>query len=160
MISQLIHIFKSTIQFIEQSVQDLSEQQMLEQPTGVPNHGMWTLGHIVHSCQGMAIELGAESWLAVNWEAQYGYGSTPSADPDRNLKKAEMLALLQDAVNRLTRILIDAKEDILTQKLPDETFPTMTHLLLQVVVGHTAYHAGQLAVWRRAMGKEPVAVFV
>jgi uncharacterized damage-inducible protein DinB len=36
----------------------------------------------------------------------------------------------------------------------------MGHLLFQVIVAHTAYHAGQLAMWRRALDKQPAAVFV
>ena len=36
----------------------------------------------------------------------------------------------------------------------------MGHLLLQVVGAHTAFHAGQLALWRRALGKPSVGVFV
>jgi hypothetical protein len=36
----------------------------------------------------------------------------------------------------------------------------MAHLLLQVVIAQTAFHAGQLAMWRRAIGKESIAVFI
>jgi hypothetical protein len=77
MITELVHTFESTLEFVEQSVADLSEQQMVEQPTGVPNHGTWTLGHIIYSYQGVAAELSAEQWLPDNWESAFGYGSTP-----------------------------------------------------------------------------------
>ena len=87
MIDELINTFERTLKFMEQSVADLSEQQMVQQPTGVPNHAAWTLGHIIYSCQGIAGELGVEE-------------------------------------------------------------------------AHTAFHAGQLAVWCRAIGKESVAVFI
>jgi hypothetical protein len=50
MVNELVHTFEATLAFIEQLVADLSEQQMVEQPTGVPNHGTWTLGHIIFSC--------------------------------------------------------------------------------------------------------------
>ena len=160
MSTELVHTFETTLKFIEQSVADLSEQQMVEQPTGVPNHGMWTLGHVIYSCQGIAAELGAEQWLPDDWESVFGYGSTPSSDLSRYPKKSEMLTLLADAARRLRQTLLAADESVLRQSLPDETLPTMGHLLLQVVVAHTAYHAGQLAVWRRAIGKQSVAVFI
>jgi hypothetical protein len=151
---------EATVKFAAQSVADIREQQMVEQPKGTPNHGTWTIGHIIHSCQGMAVELGAEPWLADNWESLFGYGSSPLPDLQHYPPKQELLALLSAAANRLSRTLLSADESVLGQSLPDDTFPTMRHLLLQVVVAHTAYHAGQLAVWRRAIGKQSVGVFV
>ena len=133
---------------------------MVEQPPGVPNHAAWTLGHIIYSCQGVAAELGAEQWLPDHWEADFGYGSTPSPDLARYPNKSEMLKILADAASRLRQTLFAASESILAQSLPDETLPTMGHLLFQVIVAHTAYHAGQLAVWRRALGKRPAAVYI
>ena len=160
MITELVHTFESTLKFVEQSVADLSEQQMVEQPTGVPNHATWTLGHIIYSCQGIAAELGAADWLPDDWESTFGYGSTPSSDLSHYPKKPEMLTLLADAASRLRKALLAANDSVLRQPLPDETLPTMGHLLLQIVAAHTAYHAGQLAVWRRAIGKQSVAVFI
>ena len=160
MTTELVHTLESTLKFVEQSVADLSECQMVEQPTGVPNHGTWTLGHIIYSCQGVAAELGVEPWLPEDWESTFGYGSTPSSDLSRYRAKSEMLAVLADSARRLGHALLAADESVLSRSLPDETLPTMRHLLSQVVVGHTAYHAGQLAVWRRAIGRPSAGVFV
>ena len=160
MMTELVDTFESTVKFIEQSVADLSEQQMVEQPIGVPNHGTWTLGHVIYSCQGMAAELGVEPWLADDWESTFGYGSEPSSDLSHYPEKSEMLTLLADAASRLRQVLLAADVSVVSKPLPDETMPTMGHVLLQVVVAHTAFHAGQLAAWRRAIGKHSVAVFV
>jgi uncharacterized damage-inducible protein DinB len=160
MIPEMLNTFRNTLKFIEQSVADLSEQQMVEQPAGVPNHATWTLGHVIYSCQGIANELAAQRWLPDDWESIFGYGSTPVSDLSRYPSKSEMLRALTDAADRLHQTLLSVSESALKQSLPDETLPTMGHLLLQVVIAHTAFHAGQLAVWRRAIGKESVAVFV
>ena len=160
MLPDLIQVFDYILQFMEQSVADLSEQQMVEQPANAPNHGTWTLGHVIFSCQGIAAELGTEQWLPDDWEARFGYGSTPSSDPSRYPDKSEMLLLLTDAANRLRHTLLATDESVLERPLPDESLPAMRHLLIQVVVGHTAYHAGQLAVWRPAIGKPPAGVFI
>jgi uncharacterized damage-inducible protein DinB len=159
-IDEMIHTFEATVRFMEQSVADLSDEQMVEQPSGVPNHGTWTLGHIIFSCQGMATELGAEPWLPEDWESLFGYGSIPRSEEKRYPPKAELQTLLAAATARLSQTVRRADSAALERPLSDEDFPTMGHLLLQVVVAHTAYHAGQLAVWRRALGKESVAVFV
>lgn len=158
MIAEMVKTFETTMKFARESVADLSEEEMVVQPAGVPNHATWTLGHIIFSCQGLAAELGAEPWLPDDWESAFGYGSEPSPEPSP--PKAEMLALLADSVDRLRQTLLAMSESALKQSLGDETMPTMAHLLLQVVVAHTAFHAGQLAMWRRAIGKESVAVFI
>jgi hypothetical protein len=160
MLSEMIAAFDYTVHFIEHSVADLSETEMVEQPINVPNHGAWTLGHVIFSCQGIAAELGTDPWLPDDWEARFGYGSTPSPDPSRYPDKSEMLSLLADAASRLRQILLAADESVLKRPLPDESLPTMGHVLIQVVVGHSAYHAGQLAVWRRAIGKASAGVFI
>jgi uncharacterized damage-inducible protein DinB len=160
MLSELIHTFDYTVDFIEQSVADLAESQMVERPKNVPNHATWTLGHVIFSCQEIAAELGAERWLPDDWEARFGYGSTPSSDPSRYPDKSEMLSLLADAASRLRQTLRSADDALVRQPLPDKSIPTMAHLLMQVVVAHTSYHAGQLVVWRRAMGKAAVGVFI
>ncbi|UCC49932.1 MAG: DinB family protein, partial [Gemmatimonadota bacterium] len=58
MIAELLNTFESTLRFMEQAVADLSQDEMVQQPPGVPNHATWTLGHVIYSCQEMAGELG------------------------------------------------------------------------------------------------------
>ena len=118
MLPTLIQVFDYILQFMEQSVADLSEQQMVEQPANAPNHGAWTLGHVIFSCQGIAAELGAEQWLPNDWEARFGYGSTPSPDPSRYPDKSEMLSLLTDAASRLRQALHAADESVLIPAQP------------------------------------------
>ena len=160
MIDELIRVFEGTVRFVEQAVEDLTDEEMVRQPPGVPNHATWTLGHVIYSCQGMATELGGAPWLPDDWEAEFGYGSTPRVEKEGYLAKARMVELLVDARARLTNTLRGVDVSVLKQSLPDGAFPTMGDLLLQVVVAHTAYHAGQLAAWRRAIGKESAGVFV
>ena len=160
MINELVHTFKSTLKFMEKSVADLTENEMVEQPKGIPTHGTWTLGHIILSCQGISVELGIEPWLPDEWESNFGYGSKPHTDMLLYPNKSGLLAMLTDSKNRLCETLLNLDMSVLGKKLPDNTLPTMGHLLLQVVVAHTAYHAGQLSVWRRAIGKPSTGVFV
>lgn len=160
MIDEMIRALEYTVRFLDQSVGDLSEEEMVEQAPGMPNHATWTLGHIIHACHAMAAELGADPWLPEDWESVFGYGSIPLPEVKEYPGKAEMQSLLADASTRLCDALRSAGASALGRRLEDEDFPTMGHILLQVIVAHTAYHAGQLSVWRRAMGKESVAVFV
>ncbi|UCC73971.1 MAG: DinB family protein [Gemmatimonadota bacterium] len=164
MIAELLNTFESTLTFLERSVADLSEEEMVRQPPGVPNHATWTLGHVIWSCQGMAGELGVDEWLPDDWTSLFGTGSTPTSVASRYPKKTELLTMLTAAADRLRDVLLAADESALGQPLPDvqvrEILPTLGHAFLQVLAAHTAFHAGQLAVWRAAIGANPVAVFV
>jgi uncharacterized damage-inducible protein DinB len=164
MIPELAACLERTVAFMRQSVADLSDEDIVAQPPGVPNHAAWTLGHVIHSCQAMAGELGVEPWLPPHWESQFGYGSSPAAVSSRHPSKAALLAALAEASDRLRIALLGMNEAALAEPLPDEAvremLPTKGHALLQIIAAHTAYHAGQLAAWRRAIGREPVAVFL
>ena len=165
MIPALVHSFDLSITFMRDVVADLSEEEMVLQPPGVPNHAQWTLGHVIHSCQAIAGELGVAPWLAGDWELRFGYGSSPDATrTSERWCKAAMLAALADGSSRLRAALLATDESRLGDELPDEnvreTLPTLGDAMLQVVCAHTAFHAGQLAAWRRAIGRRPVGVFI
>ena len=163
MLPQLVASFDHAVAFIEDQVADLSDEELRLQPPGAPNHAAWTVGHVVHSCQEIAGEIGVERWLPGDWEARFGYGSMPAPDGSTAVSKAALLAALHDARDRLRVALGALDARALAAPLPhDEArhlFPTLGHALLQVVVAHTAFHAGQLAAWRRAIGRAPVGVF-
>jgi hypothetical protein len=165
MIPQLVACLDRSVAFIQGLVTDLSDAEMLLQPAGVPNHASWTLGHVIQSCQAIAVELGVVPWLPDDWESRFGCGSSPaSPTTSQEPAKAALLAALADAADRLRVALLATDEGKLGDPLPDEKMreilPTVGHALVQVVAAHTAFHAGQLAVWRRAIGRAPVGVFI
>lgn len=164
MIPELVGCFERTVDFLQKSVADLSDEDIVLQPTGVPNHAAWTLGHVIYSCQAMAGELGVPPWLPADWESRFGYGSSPTAVVSQRPSKAALLTALGEASKRLRAALLGMDQISLAEPLPDEQarelLPTKGHALLQVVAAHTAYHAGQLAVWRRAIGRPSAGVFL
>jgi len=164
MITQMTGTLEYTLDFIRQQIADLSDEELVLQPTGAPNHAAWTLGHIILSCQAIVIELGKEANSSAEWEARFGYGTRPNPTVSENLSKSELLADLAETSDRL-QATIQALDTRFLDGPPSEgemrkMFPTKGHELMQVVVAHTAYHAGQLAAWRRAIGRAPVGVFV
>jgi hypothetical protein len=164
MIPELAACFDRSLIFMRELVADLTDEEMVLQPTGVPNHGAWTLCHIVFSCQQIAAELRVAPWLPVDWESRFGYGSSPDPTPSTYSAKVGVLAALDDAGRRLRSALLAIDEGTLARPLPDEKareiLPTLADALLQVVAAHTAFHAGQLAAWRRAIGRQPTGVFI
>jgi hypothetical protein len=164
MVPELVSCFEHTVAFMQESVADLSDEDIVLQPLGVPNHAEWTLGHVIYSCQAIGGEIGVEPWLPREWESQFGYGSSPAAVISQHPGKAALLAALGEASRRLRTALLGIDETVLAERLPDEgirdMLPTKGHALLQIVAAHTAFHAGQLAAWRRAIGRQPVGVFL
>ena len=164
MIPELVACFDRTVAYMHESVADLSDDDIVLQPAGVPNHAAWTLGHVIHSCQAIAAELGVEPWLPDDWESRFGYGSSPTAVVSQYPSKVALLAALGEASRRLQTALRGMDQAALAEPLPDERvrelLPTKGHALLQVVAAHTAYHAGQLAAWRRAIGRPAAGVFL
>jgi uncharacterized damage-inducible protein DinB len=165
MIPELVGSFDRSLAFMRGLIADLSDEEMVLQPPGAPNHAAWTLGHVIHSCQAIAGELGVAPWLPDDWEARFGYGSAPAAAADSGDScKVALLAALADAAERLRAVLLATDESRLKDPLPDEKareiLPTLGDALLQVISAHTAFHAGQLAAWRRAIGRPPIGVFV
>ena len=160
----MIGCFENTLNFLQQQVADLSDEELILQLPGAPNHAFWTLGHIIYSCQAVASELGADPWLPADWESHFAYGSMPGPERYNDLSKSEILADLVEASKRLRATLMAMNLNKLAQPLPDaqtsQILPTIGHALMQVLVAHSAFHAGQLAAWRRAIGRKPVGVFI
>ena len=165
MIPELVRCLDRTLGYIRALVADLTDEEMTLQPPGVPNHAAWTLGHVIHSWGEIAAELGVSSWLPADWESFFGYGTSP-ADVVRSghSSKAELITQLVDASDHLRQVLLCVGENELRERLADassrEIFATKGDALLQVVSAHSAFHAGQLAAWRRAIGRQPVGVFI
>jgi hypothetical protein len=163
-IPELVACFDRTLAYMRDQVVDLSDEEMVYQPMGFPNHAAWTLGHILYSCQAIAGEMGIEAWLPGDWESQFGYGSSPAHVRSDYASKAGLMTRLSDAGDRLRTVLLSADPNELEKPLTDEdmreVLPTVGHALLQVITAHTAFHAGQLAAWRCAIGRKPIGVFI
>lgn len=156
----VIHSFRYTLGYLREQVEGVSDREMTLQPDGARNHPLWTIGHITFACEMLGTVIGVDEFLPACWGGKFGFGSSPSQDPSLNVSKEEALEMLAEAENRLTSAVRDLDDDALDRPFPDEAFldvfPTIRHALTQVLVGHTAYHVGQVGVWRSAMGLPPM----
>jgi hypothetical protein len=165
MITECLISVRRTVAFVRASVADLTDAEMVLQPTGAPNHPAWTLGHLIHSWDTLIRQLGGASRLAEDWECLFGYGSSPcDTCSSPYSSKVLLLGVLDEAAWQLETVLGDLTDAQLQEPLTDAeartVFATKGDALLQVLVAHSAFHAGQLAAWRRAIGRASAAVFV
>lgn len=158
----VLHSFRYGLDFLREQVADVAAADMVAQPGGIKNHPAWVIGHLTYTCQmlGGAVA-GINEWLPADWAARYGTGSVPVADPAAYEPKPELLARLADAQARLAAAVARLHDAALDAPFPDpslhEVFPTVRHALTQVLVGHAAFHIGQVSAWRRAMGLPAMA---
>lgn len=145
---------------------DLTDEQMTAEPECqmALNHPAWVLGHLFMLDAFAADMLGMHLTSPVDeaWAERYGPASAPDAHqggPGRGELIEQMAMVRERLVGRLESMC--GGEDSLDVPTPDETFredfPTLAHLV-QYLLWHEAYHAGQLSAWRRAMGLAPVGV--
>jgi len=155
-----IHSFKYSLDYLREQVSDVPEDNIAVQPEGVRNHPLWTIGHLAFTSEMLGGVIGVEGWLPESWAASFGFGSDPSGDNLNGVTKAEALAMLAEAERRLSEAVLALDNRALDAPFPDESylevFPTIRHALTQVLIGHTAYHVGQVGVWRSAMGLPPM----
>jgi hypothetical protein len=156
----VLHSFAYSLDFLREQVADVAASDMAAQPNGIVNHPAWVIGHLTYAYQLLGSVIGLPAWLPNDWAKRFGPGSGPVADASLYETKNDALAMLGDAQVRITQAVEQLDDSRLDEPFPDRSyrvvFPTVRHALTQVLAGHTAYHIGQLAVWRKAMGLPPM----
>lgn len=139
-------------------VADVDAADFCKQPLPGMNHPAWILGHLAIAADGHSTYLGGEKQLD-DWADKFGRGSTPTTDPADYPSKDELLEAWHAANERLIAAAQSATPEMLTQPnrgpLNDQ-LPTVGEFVVFSMTAHTAMHLGQLATWRRAMGRKPM----
>ena len=152
----LLFTFKFNLGHLESLVEDLTDEQMVQQPHGVVNHPAWTLCHLASAANHTGVALGLESTFPAEWEAAGKTGGEPSADASQYPSKDALLAELKKQHERVAEAVANADPAIFAKEYPDEGtrkyFPTIGDFVDYLLSAHEANHIGQVAAWRRAMG--------
>ena len=152
----VLHSFAYGLDFLREQVADVDEADMIAQPNGIVNHPAWTIGHITAATHLLARTIGVQKWLPTEWVQHYRTGSIPVADANPYDSKNELLSKLREAQSKISHAIEQMNDSQLDVPFPAESyrdvFPTIRHALTQVLIGHTAFHVGQLSLWRKAMG--------
>lgn len=121
---------------------------------------VWYLGHVaVTKDYFLELHAGQPSQLSEEHKARFGRGSDGSADFADGPSKDELLATLKAAQERIKTFVGGLKAEDLDREHEGEVFHPILQKLgsaLNLVSVHDGYHAGQIAMIRRAMGKDPL----
>ena len=157
----VIYSFNYSLDYLVEQLADVSEAAMTVQPGGLLNHPSWTIGHLTFVLHMIGGVVGVRSCLPETFPRLFGPGSTPENDRGSYDSKDEAIRRLRELQFLVTEAISKVEDDFLDQRFPDEAylevFPTIRHALAQVLIGHTAFHVGQISMWRRAMGLRPMA---
>ncbi len=159
MLSHVLHAYGMNLGFAKTLVNDLSNDQMCQQPHGVVNNPAWSLGHLAvaegHLCQ----LFGVESPVPEGWGEIFRTGGVPSADPGSYPSRDELINVLAELHEKLNEAVSAADQDTLQREHPNEGtrkyFPTVGDVAVFLMTSHEMDHLGQIAAWRRAMGLGP-----
>ncbi|MHB8902596.1 MAG: DinB family protein [Thermoguttaceae bacterium] len=148
------------LEYLRLLLADIPEDQMCDQPPGLHNHPAWTVGHLCVGAQFANSLLGQETVLPEGWTRLFARGSKPVADRSVYPDKARLLAEFERCHKEVSRTVATIDEAKLAQETPNPDFrqvaPTLSDVVVFVLVNHTATHLGQIAMWRRAKGLDPV----
>lgn len=155
-VGTLLNIHAMVSAAVIDTVDDVPDARMAEQPGGLVNHPAWTLSHL-NAYAGLLLSLLDDPTVptADAELARFGYGTTPVADRGAYPTKQALLERFKDRSSRLAAAVAERSATCFPRR-PPETFqqhaPTVGHLAVTLLVAHPAYHLGQLKQWRRAAG--------
>ena len=155
----LLFTYRFNLGHVESLVKDLSDEQMVSQPSGVVNHPAWTLRHLASSSNFLAKTLGLESTTPAEWDAPSPDGA-PSGSASDYPSKAELLAALKAQHERVTEAVTNAAPELFAKDCDEQMrsyFPKVGDLIDYMLTAHEGTHIGQISAWRRAMGLKPTA---
>ncbi|MBA4119971.1 MAG: hypothetical protein C0513_04630 [Isosphaera sp.] len=141
-------------QLYDVALKGFPADKLATQPPNLPNHALWTIGHLATTYAFFRSVLdGQSTTVPDSYNALFGPGSKPSATPSTYPPLAELIAHLNRTHAELLRVLREMPEADLT-KPPAVEFPfSPTRLAaMHMLAWHDGWHQGQLSLTRVALG--------
>ena len=143
------------------NVNGLTHEDSLVQPQPGGNSLNWIMGHLVWAYEQALPLFGQPLVLPEGTLDRYARGAPGLGSPAEAMNFRELLAAWSAAVERVDTGLANLTSEVLDRKAPgsptknpDETVRS----LVNTILFHQAYHAGQTAVLRRVAGKSGAIV--
>ena len=130
----------------------ITHEESLVHPAGDGNCMNWVLGHIAVYRNRALVDLGLKPTLDSSAESLYRKESQPIKDGSKAVAFEDLVV----AVNAAQERLVDKFKEITDADLAAEKKDQRLDARLAFMQFHEAYHAGQLGILRRMLGKDPV----
>lgn len=155
----------------ERFLAGFDESSRTRQAPGLPNHAIWTLGHL-----GLYLHRGADRVAGHNdnqplppdefadrtGEADWFdpesvcFGSQPVDDPGRYPSLARGIAVYHSGLDHLRDACAGASDELLDRTIAWGSWSMTGEALAMRMVFHVGIHAGQLTDLRRALGMDTI----
>lgn len=161
MFDNQIAIFQFMLSYLQQTMVDISEEEMDKQPFEGANSPRWILTHLAICTDYAARALGGDLECPKEWHKAYGPGSKPNADGIPMPTRDELLAALEKGHARVIELAQKAEPESLEKPhgvsfLEPTPLKTVGDFVSHLMTSHEAGHVGQLSYWRRATGRDPL----
>jgi uncharacterized damage-inducible protein DinB len=144
----LAKLYAINVQSLKLNTEGVSHEESVRPPSEGGNSLNWVLGHIVANRNGILDLVGAPPIWSEELATPYERGSTP-LDPGAAQPLNRILADLDRAQETLTRRLGEiGSADLAAQRGKSTVGEQLAFLQF-----HEAYHAGQVGLLRRLLGK-------
>ncbi|HET8763251.1 MAG TPA: DinB family protein [Gemmatimonadales bacterium] len=137
------------------NLSDMTPEDSLVEPDGGANTANWVLGHLITVHNG-AMQL-LDQASVVPAEALAGAAPEPADRPDEPMDWELLTSRFAASKDRCLAAIAAVSDEALAEPMPHPFGGESTRgELLQLVAMHGTYHAGQLAMCRRAAEREGV----
>ncbi len=150
--TELARLYETVHRVVRLNLGGISEEDSLKVPPGGANCINWVFGHVVATRQVVLRLAGAESWWDEERARTYSAGEDGSWSPDRALPLEVLLADYE----RSQELLAGALPRLSPEALAAPGFFGTVGDTLAFLQFHEGYHAGQLGILRRVLGKPGV----
>ena len=139
------------------NLEGVTHEESLVQPTRAGNCINWVFGHLVKSRNGVLKIVGQEPVWTTDDAERYKRGSDPLIDPSEAVSLDRLREMHETSQERFRTGIVAMTEEVLTASIPDDQNPFNLETvgqMLAILNFHETYHAGQLGILRRILGKE------
>lgn len=146
--------------YCKQLLADVTDDEMLVQPSSAVNTPAWLLGHLA-ICTDFALGiLEQEKQIPREWMVYFGPGSKPHPGDRTWPSKAELWDAYSSGHQLVDAATLDIDPPLLAKPNPIEflqsDLPTSGDLLAHLMATHESLHLGHLSNWRRQTGRPPL----
>lgn len=140
---------------VRRNLEGVSHDESLRSPEPFGNNANWVLGHLVHSAEGVLRLLGQPRVFDGGALARYRRGTDPLIDVAEALPLERLLEAWDEASKRIDVGLTSIADERIDAPAPEAIawMGTTIGAVVAFASFHQSYHAGQLGLLRRLLGK-------
>jgi len=144
---------------IDDMIAGIPDERALDQAPGLPNHKLWTYGHLAVSNAWFASMIdGKPLGVPDSYNQLFGMTSKPTSDPSIYPPLMDVRQVYLDTFNRLAAAFNTLTDDQLTAPPAGDGAGFVNDKLDAAIKAawHEGWHLGQISLLRKALGGSPL----